>query len=59
MKIGDLTNYGLLLEIKDNPADLSNPFLPMPRKIALVLPYAGGEPAWHWVAGIRVLNDEK
>ena len=60
MKVGDLTNFGLILEIKDNPADLSTSFYKCPRKIALVLPYGGGESTWYWMTLLRqVLNDEK
>ena len=45
MQVGDLTNFGLVLEIKENPADLRGGFQ-RPRKIALVLPYGEGEPNW-------------
>ncbi len=59
MQVGDLTNFGLVLEIKENPADLRRGFQ-RPRKIALVLPYGEGEPNWVWMTLLReVLNDEK
>ena len=44
MKVGDLTNLGLILEIKDNPADLTNSYQKVPRKIALLLPYGEAKP---------------
>jgi hypothetical protein len=54
MKIGDLTNLGLILEIKDNPADLTNPYQKVPRKIALLLPYGEGSVAWSFITHLKV-----
>ena len=57
MKVGDLTNLGLILEIKDNPADLTNPFQKVPRKIALLLPYGETAVAWIWITHLKVRNE--
>ena len=54
MKVGDLTNLGLILEIKDNPADLTTPIYKHPRKIALLLPYGEGEAVWMWITHLEV-----
>jgi hypothetical protein len=59
MQVGDLTNLGLILEIKDNPADLTNPYQKVPRKIALLLPYGEGSAAWIWTTHLKVINEQK
>ena len=53
MKVGDLTTFGTVLEIKDNPPDVSSRWYPEPRKIALILPLDGGCERWAFVATLR------
>ncbi len=53
MKVGDLTTFGTVLEIKDNPPDVSSRWYSEPRKIALILPLDGGCERWAFVATLR------
>ena len=58
MKVGDLTRDGLVLEVKDNPADKNSRWYPEPRKIALVLPYGGQYPRWGFVTQLERRNEK-
>ena len=53
MKVGDLTTFGTVLEVKDNPADITSRWYPEPRKIALILPLDGGCERWAFVATLK------
>jgi hypothetical protein len=53
VKVGDLTTFGTILEIKDNPPDVSSGWYIPARKIALMLPLDGGCERWAFVATLR------
>jgi hypothetical protein len=53
MKVGDLTTFGTILEVKGNPADVTSRWYPEPRKIALVMPFDGSHLRWEFVTVLR------
>ena len=59
MKVGDLTTFGTILEVKDNPPDVSSGWYKVARKIALILPLDGGPERWLFVTTLRGLNDKR
>jgi hypothetical protein len=56
MEVGDLTTFGTILEVKDNPPDVSSGWYKVARKIALVLPFDGSHLRWVFITTLRGLK---